>query len=73
MEENKSLESTANFCYENELAFISRDEEEQEEDRGERGTELETLSANLKLRSEVISQRIWNMTLDCHLKDFALS
>ncbi|XP_026063828.1 ATP-sensitive inward rectifier potassium channel 12-like [Carassius auratus] len=47
MEENKSLESAANFCYENELAFISRDEEEQEEDRGERGTELETLSANL--------------------------
>ncbi|XDV13373.1 hypothetical protein PO909_001790 [Leuciscus waleckii] len=47
MEENKSLESGANFCYENELAFISRDEEEQEEDRGERGTELETLSVNL--------------------------
>ncbi|XP_059410403.1 ATP-sensitive inward rectifier potassium channel 12-like [Carassius carassius] len=47
MEENKSLESAANFCYENELAFISRDEEEQEEDRGERATELETLSANL--------------------------
>ncbi|XP_026058741.1 ATP-sensitive inward rectifier potassium channel 12-like [Carassius auratus] len=47
MEENKSLESGANFCYENELAFISRDEEEQDEDTGERGTELETLSANL--------------------------
>uniref|UniRef100_A0A8C1Q9U2 Potassium inwardly rectifying channel subfamily J member 12b n=3 Tax=Cyprinus carpio TaxID=7962 RepID=A0A8C1Q9U2_CYPCA len=49
MEENKSLDSAANFCYENELAFISRDEEEQEENRDERGTELETLSANLNL------------------------
>ncbi|XP_065136136.1 ATP-sensitive inward rectifier potassium channel 12 [Paramisgurnus dabryanus] len=47
MEENKSLESAANFCYENELAFISRDEEEQEDESAERGTELETLSANL--------------------------
>ncbi|XP_051570731.1 ATP-sensitive inward rectifier potassium channel 12-like [Myxocyprinus asiaticus] len=46
MEESKSLESGANFCYENELAFISRDEEEQDE-HGERATELETLSANL--------------------------
>ncbi|XP_051573584.1 ATP-sensitive inward rectifier potassium channel 12-like [Myxocyprinus asiaticus] len=49
MDESKSLgrESGANFCYENELAFISRDEEEQEEERGESATELETLSANL--------------------------
>ncbi|TRY59803.1 hypothetical protein DNTS_035232 [Danionella cerebrum] len=47
LEDTKSIESGANFCYENELAFISRDEEDQEEDRGERGTELETLSANL--------------------------
>lgn len=47
MDENKSLESGGNFCYENELAFISRDEEEQEVESGERGTELETLSANL--------------------------
>ncbi|XP_051994355.1 ATP-sensitive inward rectifier potassium channel 12-like [Xyrauchen texanus] len=47
MAESKSLESGANFCYENELAFISRDEEEQDEERVESATELETLSANL--------------------------
>ncbi|XP_056608489.1 ATP-sensitive inward rectifier potassium channel 12 [Triplophysa dalaica] len=47
IDENKSLESGGNFCYENELAFISRDEEEQEVENGERGTELETLSANM--------------------------
>lgn len=47
-DENKSLESGGNFCYENELAFISRDEEEEQEvESAERGTELETLSANL--------------------------
>ncbi|XP_066498265.1 ATP-sensitive inward rectifier potassium channel 12 [Hoplias malabaricus] len=45
IEESKSLESSANFCYENELAFISREEEEQED----RGTEMETLSTNLNI------------------------
>ncbi|KAI4905436.1 hypothetical protein NFI96_016626 [Prochilodus magdalenae] len=45
IEENKSLQSSANFCYENELAFISREEEEQED----RGVEMETLSTNLNI------------------------
>ncbi len=72
MEENKSLESAANFCYENELAFISRDEEEQEEDVVERGTELETLSVNLNFdqRSYHKESEIW--PFDFHRKDFAL-
>ncbi len=72
MEETKSLESAANFCYENELAFISRDEEEQEEDGVERGTELETLSVNLNFdqRSYHKESEIW--PFDFHRKDFAL-
>lgn len=49
IEESKSLQSSANFCYENELAFISRDEEEQEDGKGDRGAELETLSTNLNV------------------------
>ncbi|XP_062387841.1 ATP-sensitive inward rectifier potassium channel 12 [Sardina pilchardus] len=56
IEENKLARSgSANsFCYENELAFLSRDEEdeeadEQEEGPADRGSELETLSANLNL------------------------
>ncbi|XP_030649301.1 ATP-sensitive inward rectifier potassium channel 12 [Chanos chanos] len=50
MEENKFLETSANaFCYENELAFISHEEEEEEQEEGreERGAELETLSMSL--------------------------
>ncbi|XP_007256355.2 ATP-sensitive inward rectifier potassium channel 12 [Astyanax mexicanus] len=51
MEESKSVHSSANFCYENELAFISREEEEEEQEdrRGDRGAELETLSTNLNV------------------------
>lgn len=46
IEDSKSLHSSANFCYENELAF-SREEEEEEDVRGILGTEMETLSASL--------------------------
>ncbi|KAL2100871.1 hypothetical protein ACEWY4_002632 [Coilia grayii] len=51
IEENKMASGSANsFCYENELALLSRDEEEDDEnERAEQGAELETLSANLNL------------------------
>ena len=51
-DEDKDPTPTANsFCYENELAFISQDEEEDEEGQedGDRAPELERLQATVSL------------------------